>query len=253
MVNDISDKVAIAVASYYPGNSESDRIRADLAIKALQKASDLYYTTIIVDEGSTDEILKDFEKYGAKLYREPSMGMGEKRREAIRLASQVKPIIALTELEKEDYIDSIVLTAQPILEGRADMVFPKRNSMNSYPEAQQIYEPRGNEFVKKLTGLDIDMWFGPRTFSRELSHFFLEYDEKKYGDLQDSFFNPVIDIIVANKVVESVLIDYTHPKEQTVIEEKDPNFEQKRIDQLNQITGYLQERWHNRQALKKIN
>ena len=63
-------------------------------------------------------------------------------------------------LKKENYIFSIAKTVEPIADGSADLVVPRRASLASYPLGQQHAESMGNLFWNKLTGHDLDMWFG---------------------------------------------------------------------------------------------
>lgn len=107
--------------------------------------------------------------------------------------------------------------------------------MESYPLVQQYIEPLGNAFWKEVTGTDLDMWIGPRTWKKELSDYFINYDGK-YGDKWDSIFIPVMNIIADGYKVKGVEIDYVHPKIQTEIEEKLKDFNSRRVDQYNSLT-----------------
>ncbi len=243
----ISEKVAIATTTLYNPDLESDILRSEIAKSTVRRATNLGYEIIIVDSGSSDELLKDFERYGAKIFSQQKKGMGSGRRQAIKEALDTKKeVIVWTEPEKENYISEIVKTAKPIIEGYADLVVPKRKSLKSYPTAQQYAELLGNSFWKRLTGYDLDMWFGPRTWKKELSPYFLGYSGE-YGDKWDSIFIPVIDAIFDEKKVISVEVKYTHPPKQTEIEEHDLNFYTKRIEQLSNLLNALETHW------KKLN
>lgn len=239
----ISNKVAVAITTFYNPNDENDIYRASLAKSVVRKATDLGYEVILVDGGSSDELLKEFEQYGARLYTQLSRGMGSSRRQAIREAHNTgRSIIAWTEPEKEDYIPKIVDTAFPIITGSADLVVPRRKSLRSYPTAQQYAELFGNTFWKELTGTNLDVWFGPRTWRRELSDYFLNYDGT-YGDKWDSIFIPVMDAIADGKKISGVEIEYTHPSRQTGLEEHDLTFSKKRLEQLENLILGLETHW----------
>ena len=152
------------------------------------------------------------------------------------------PIVGWMEPEKEGYVSQIEKTVVPILNNEADLVVPKRKSLKSYPISQQYAEHFGNTIWKELTGVALDMWSGPRTWKRELSSYFLDY-KGEYGDLWDSIFIPVMNVIYDGKGVLSVDINYTHPKEQTELEEGDSEFSIKRLNQLNNLIPALKTHW----------
>jgi hypothetical protein len=244
--SDISDKVVIATTTFYNPDSEIDRHRAENARNAIRTAGQEGYGVIVVDGGSPEELLKEFEDLGAKVHAQTAEGMGGSRRQVLRLAYDTgKDIIAWTEPEKESYIPEIQKTARPILEDKADIVIPRREGLYSYPTAQQNAEPLGNAFWKALTGNDLDMWFGPRTWRRDVSHFFLDY-EGTYGDKWDSIFIPVMDAIIDGKRVAEVNVAYTHPKMQTELEDSNIQFYFKRLEQLQNLMHALETHWNER-------
>ena len=169
--------------------------------------------------------------------------MGASRRQAIKEAYNTeKKVIAWTEPEKEDYIQKIADTACPILDGSADLVIPRRKSMQSYPLVQQHTEAFCNDFCRELTGFDLDFCFGPRTWHRNMSHYFLDYSGN-YGDKWDSLFIPVVHAIADGKKVIGVKIEYNHPIEQTKVEEHDLFFYKKRLEQLENVMNASYDYW----------
>ncbi|MBL7148070.1 MAG: glycosyltransferase [Nanoarchaeota archaeon] len=242
-IRELSDKITIATTTFYNPNLEDDIHRAKIAKNSIRTANNLGYEIVIVDGGSSEELLKEFEKYGARVYSQTSKGMGKSRRQAIREAYNIgREVVAWAEPEKESYISQIVKTAEPIIKDSADLVVPKRKSLESYPAAQQYAEPLGNLFWKDLTGYDLDMWFGPRTWKKEISDYFLNYNGE-YGDLWDSIFIPVMNAIIDGKKIISINVEYTHPKKQTEMEEHDLKFHWKRIKQLNNLMPNLETHW----------
>lgn len=238
----------IATSTFYKAGSANDEMRAELAKRFVREAVRLGYSLVIVDCGSSDELLKNFQSYGQNVhvYLEQKMSLGQSRRHAIKLALELgKSVIATTEPEKVDYIHNISETVKPIIDGSADLVVPSRRSLNSYPVVQQYAEMMGNIFWKELTGNELDMWFGPRTFRKEMSTYFLDYNEE-YGGKWDSIFIPVMDAIVDGKIVKSVVVDYTHPIEQTSFEEHDLSFHIKRFKQLENLIPALETHWKKR-------
>jgi len=97
-------------------------------------------------------------------------------------------------------------------------------------------------FWENVTGLELDMWFGPRTFSREAAHYFLDYPGT-YSDRWEALVIPILDMIADGKRIQSVLVEYTNPSQQTQIEEHDTSFDRKRIEQLQSITKAIGEHW----------
>jgi hypothetical protein len=246
-ISDISDKVVIATTTFYNPDSEIDRHRAGNARNTVRNATEAGYTIVVVDGGSSDEFLREIECLGAQLHMEAGSGMGQSRRQTLQAAYDTgKPVVAWTEPEKESYIPEIYKTAVPILEGCVDLVVPRRNNMYSYPTAQQNAEPLGNSFWKALTGHDLDMWFGPRTWARDMSHYFLDYDGTEHGDKWDSIFIPVMDAIIDGKQVTGVEVNYTHPQVQTDMEDKSVKFYFKRLEQLDNLMRALDTHWNRR-------
>jgi glycosyltransferase involved in cell wall biosynthesis len=242
----IAAKIAIATTTFYRPDSESDKYRAELAGKLVARSVELGHEIIVVDGGSSEELLRSFERFGARVYLQTSKSMGAGRRQAIKEAQDTgREVIAWTEPEKAGYIDDIVKTAEPILAGAADLIVPRRKEMYSYPTAQQNAEPLGNSFWKALTGRDLDVWFGSRTWRRDVSDYFLDYCGE-YGDKWDSIFIPVLDMILDGKRVGEVQVDYTHPPKQREIEDRTLDFYWKRIEQLTNLMGALEKHWCSR-------
>ncbi len=239
----ISNKVVIATCTFYDLNSKSDRCRAELAISTIKKVVSVGYEVMVVDNGSSKKLLKKFEDIGVHIFKQTLKGIGNGRRQAFREAYKTGGgTIVWMEPEKVSYISQILKTIKPILENRADLVIPKRKSLKSYPTAQQLAEPLGNAFWKELTGKELDMWFGPRVWRRDISQYFLDY-KGDYGDKWDSTFIPVMNAIHDGKKVISVDVDYVHPKKQRDIEEHDTGFYKKRIEQLNNLFVALETHW----------
>lgn len=239
----VADKLAIATTTCYNPKSESDVIRAGLATNTIERAVEHGYKIVVVDGGSSDEVLREFERRGAAIFIEKTLSMGAGRRWAIQEAYNTgREVVAWMEPEKESYVPEIHKTVIPILKGEADMVIPCRGPLESYPTAQQYAEPLGNSFWEALTGYRLDVWSGPRTWRRELSDYFLRYSGE-YGDKWDSIFIPVMDAIKDDKKVISVDVKYVHPKSQTDLENADATFHIKRVEQLQNIMRALQMHW----------
>jgi len=243
---DFAEKTVIATTTFYKPGSESDKVRAELSRRFVKRATDLGYDVMIVDGGSAEELLKEYERYGAKVFEEEKMQVtntiGRGRRQAIREAFNIgKNVVAWIEPEKEPYIPELIKTVEPVIDG-IDIVVPKRKSLESYPHPQKMAENSGNRFWAALTKTELDVWFGPRTFKNEIAEYFLNY-KGEYGDMWDSIFIPVMNAIYDSKSVISIEVDYVHPESQRIIEEKDPQFSEKRLKQLDNLTESLYKHW----------
>lgn len=260
---DLASKVAIGTTTWYKKGQPNGELRANLAEKTIKNAVNLGHKMVVVDGGSDDWFLKRIEGCGAEVYLQTVSGMGGGRREVLRYAYDLNtPLVAWTEPEKESYIKEIFKTAMPILEGKADLVVPERRIkldreqyfLPNYPTSQQNAELFGDACWRELTGTDLDMWCGPRTWKRELSDYFLKY-EGSYGDKWDSIFIPVMHAILDGKKVIGTKVNYIHPKEQTFIEEGNYDFTIKRLDQLNNLVPAFTDFWnknYTNSELKKI-
>ncbi len=222
---------------------ESDFCRTDLAKRMLKEAKDRGYRTVVVDCGTPAEMQKEFEPFCTEFFAS-TKPFGAARREAIKKAYALgAKVIAWTEPEKVTYIPELWKTAKPVLCGESAFVVPKRSSLDSYPLFQQHTESAGNIFWKELTSTELDVFFAPRTWEREMSKYFLSYNGE-YGDKWDSIFVPLLDAAFNKEKIISISVDYVNPREQTEIEEKNAiAFYRKRIDQLVHIIKSLEMRW----------
>ena len=243
MEQEIADKVVIVTTTSYNPDTEEGRLRANLTQRTMQAARDKEYPVVVVDFGSSDEFLRELERFGADVHTQQTKGMGGSRREAIAYGQITqKPIIAWMEPEKVGYIPELWKTVTPILDNRLELVVPTRRSLNSYPIIQQYCEEAGNFFFGNLTGKHLDMWSGPRTFAKDIGDYFVDYDGG-FGDQWESIFIPVIAAIIDGRRVGGVEIDYTHPAEQTRLESGNIDLDLKRVEQLNALTHNMAQYW----------
>ncbi len=265
-------KIAIGTTTFYKKGMPNGELRAGLAEKVIKTAVDSGYKMIVVDGSPEEWFPRSIEGSGAIIHREtPGGGMGGSRRECIQYAHDLgTPVVAWMEPEKLDYVKEVIKTAQPILDGVADLVVPDRRidspfgpQLPSYPTSQQHEEAFGNDYWRELTGTDLDVWCGSRTWARNLSKHFLKYDGKKhfhevdgkqipYGDRWDSIFIPVMQAILDGKRVIGIKVDYTHPAEQTALEEGNYKDTEKRRFQLNNLAPALIHYWETNYPTSKL-
>lgn len=241
----LSGEVAIVTTTFYRHNNLIDEAREKLARRTIREATKRGYKVIVMDYNSPKDTLDFFTNCGAEIHKRTEEGMGAARREAIKYAVESGlPIVAWTEPEKVPYIPELIKTVAPIFAGQAEMVIPRRVPVTlKHYSNQQYSELLGNAFFHKLTGLDLDVWFGPRTWSKELSHYFLDYHDKTYGDKWDSIFVPLVPIIKEGHRIVSVNVDYIHPPEQALLEDNDLSFYRKRVEQLDTLFRALETYW----------
>lgn len=235
--------LVIATTTYYKLDNESDLIRYKLSLQMFTKAKSKGYEVVVVDGGSSSEIITTYNQLGVHVFSQKDKGIGNSRREAIVEAQKLTTqYICWTEPEKVSLIESLDTVVEYMHNNNVDIIIPKRSSLSSYPLFQQKEEELLNMFWNNLTGKDFDICFGPRVFRKELSSYFLDY-KGKYGDKWDSIFIPVINVLFDNKKVESIPIDYIHPSEQTAIEQDNIEFDRKRIEQLASLTNICYLHW----------
>ncbi len=216
----------------------------ELSKRTIQKAIAAGFVVVVVDGGSSEQLTEEYKLLGAVVSASKELGMGKQRREAIKIADSLSDnVVIWMEPEKESFIDQISHTTQLLIAGEAEMVIPKRSELESYPSFQRLSEQLGNLFWKEVTCSDLDIYFGPRAWTKDLTRYFLEYDGE-FGDTYDSINIPVMNALHDDKKVVSVEVDYAHPLEQTQEEEGSVEFNRKRLKQLEVISNFIDIYWN---------
>lgn len=251
-----SRKVAFAIITYYPGwykgklksISHTDKVRGDLALEFIQKATSRGYQLVIVDGKSSKSFRGQLSNYQdvIKTIKRRTLESSPSKRQAFKTVSklpQVELIIA-TEPEKVPIIDYVTEIIKPIIDGDAEIVVPKREDKlfrKSYPDYMYESEVEGNKIynqqlrIHNLLNNDVenlDMFFGPRAFinnSKILGLFTKNYFKmlKINVDINE-YFNPekysnavYFPIILALKKgykVKSIEVPFMYPKLQKINE-----------------------------------
>jgi len=237
MTSNIESKVAVVTITYYNPDVNVDFVRMELARDTIRKAAEMGFPVYIVDAGSPDELLKDFESVGANVKTINIINMAIERIAVFKEAyNSGHNIIAWMEPEKESYVDQIVKTAMPIIEENVDLVIPKRMSMSSYPDIQVLAECAGNKAWYEMTGHNLDYWFGPKTMNRDVASMFINYD-CKFGTNWESIHLPVLQALYESKKVISVDVDFHYPHRQVIVEERIIEMNNKRMQQLTTLVA----------------
>ena len=245
-----SDLIIFTTTFY--GEDKTSLIRAELAENLFANAKELGIRCVVVDGGSTPQFLKKVEQFdNVKLIAEPSLGVGESRRHALREAMQLvpadkKPNFLWTEPEKSGLVTENNLKAmiEGLRDGKTDIVVPLRKSKDSLPEFQAWIESRANKRAKKTAGIpdelieeEIDLWFGPKMFNFAGAEYFLNYKGKL--DKWDAIIKPVIDAYNDKKRISIVPVDFTYDQSQRQDEEGSKDFRRKRVEQYTAILAEL--------------
>jgi hypothetical protein len=242
-------EIAFALITHYPNwyrgklrsIKHTDKVRGDLAIEFANKATSLGCQLVVVDGASTKTFVKTLASYPwIKIYKRRVKMRSPSKRQALKIASKIPgvKVIILSEPEKvslvTDCLPDIVL---PILEGKAEIVIPKRNDelfKKSYPlymyeseiELNYLY----NEYLK-LHGLlprdleNVDLCFGPRVIKNDpkILRLFMRrylfsigehqlsgnlYSPEEYSNVQ---FFPIIQAIKKGLRIESIEVPFSYP------------------------------------------
>lgn len=250
--------------NWYPGSiiseKDTDKLRGDLAIEALGKFVVNGYRVINVDGGSPIEFTNTLNLAGVQVVGQNEHGYSASKRQGSLLASLENPkAIFITDAEKVSLVDSIQSLVEPILAGRADIVFASRDqaAFNTYPPVQVKFEQRANKLANDILrkhGLlphdspDLDWWMGPRMFRNDpevLDLFQKKYDFRKFRSKisnivnlevwPNSLYIPVIAALAKGLRVVSVPVKYSHPEIQTRSEAGVRDFDRKREIQFKGI------------------
>lgn len=242
-VSEDKPKIALVTSTLFRRVNSDERVRGDLALESAAEAKSLGITVFAVDGGSDSHYKRSMKEHGVLSFPQEGKTMGAARREAIRHAINAGfKVLAYTELEKVRLISEIPKFGKYIHEGMTSLVIPLRQDFSSYPELQRHAEILGNAFWHKLTGLKLDMWFGPKVFGPEVAEYFLSY-QGEYGDNWDSIIIPVVRAMAAGERIASVPSSYVHPETQKNIEEGTLEFLKKRLTQLSTLTSAIEIEW----------
>ena len=272
------EQIGIVTTTKYPNwdrdidpMSNVDKVRGDLSLLMLHESQMKGAKILVVDSDVSSQAFKDqLENMGIPWKKEERKTMSGARREAIdAMRRESVRVIVLNDPEKVSVIkDGLELCSEPILDGTADIVIPRRDPafLSSYPSVQMKYEQDQNKYINKYLrelGLmkdsdpDFDWLVGVRFLSNksEVTDLFMdEYRYKKDSLKQESedLLNPelwpngqYIPVIAALKRglrVKSVTIPYVHPATQTTFENiHGEEFTKKRKDQVkNVVVGCVQ-------------
>lgn len=222
----ISPKIVLVTTTF--SQSKND-LRAQLALKTIGEAKKAGYAIIVVDGSPDDGFKKELSDAGAVVIPEKEKGMGKSRRQCIQAGIDAGAN-TLAWLEPEKY--PMVSLFKPLFEmletDVPHIIIPRRKDLDGYPPYQHFSELRLNHALGNITGRpDWDLPIGPRVFNKSAAKYFLDYKGER-GDQWESIFIPVFRAYRDGVRVDSCLVDYIHPPEQTAAELEDENMNHKR-------------------------
>lgn len=245
--------IAFAIITFYPkwyngklrSLSQTDKIRGDLALKFIQKATDMGFQLVLADGKSSKSFQRQLKNFSnITLIKKLSPKRSPAKRQAFKAASKIEGIkvIVTCEPEKISVLDSVPLFVKPILEGMADIVVLKREEnlfKKTYPDYMYQSETEGNKLYNEQLIIhhliskeeELDMFFGPRAFNNNLKilslflkkfHFqrnlkFLEeyFDPEEYAN---AIYFPILIALQKGLRVKSIEIPFAYPKLQKMNE-----------------------------------
>jgi hypothetical protein len=198
--------------------------RFHTACQTIGNACALQYNVTIVDASPDGRVWKAFHTLKISPHIQKHRGTkGLAQRQAFSEAPSSARVHIWTEPEKTDLIRHIPRLIDPVLRDNADIIVPKRSakSLASYPAFQVKSELEANAVFAEVTGLELDVMFGPVVFADSQIRRFATCDPARYGatdtDIQQI---ALIEAIAEGKTVESVEIDFFYPSVQRAEEEE---------------------------------
>lgn len=240
-------RISVVTTTFYENIGQT---RFHLACQTVGNAAACGYYVTIVDgsvrrdavtseETSHAEIQQAFRWAGGTVQRQaPGTKTGASRRQAFGAAPEAD-VHVWTEPEKTDLIRHVPAIIKPILDGEADIVVPKRTerSFDSYPKYQVDSEQLANTVFAEVTGLPLDVMFGPVAFSDKFTRYFVNCDPTDYGGA-DTYIQQIALMVALSKGarVRSVEIDFFYPSVQYAEEDGNEEMVKKRKSQFHALT-----------------
>lgn len=235
--------IVITTTTFYA--KKDYELRLQLALATIKQAK-LHNFPIVVLDASTDPyVSRMLKKEGAKVISRKNSDFGDGVRMAIEKAAELvdkKGVVIWQEPEKSDFVRFCEKAASIIFSGKANIVIPERTakSLATYPIEQTHSERFGNFCVQSITGKKYyDYYFGPKVYQVDMTKFVSSYK----GRLWDAHIIPVLHALKKGYIVESVAVDYQHPKEQRKAEKREWYWNKKRLLQLSYLLPIIEDEW----------
>lgn len=239
--------IVVATATFCKTESAYDRdVGLPLSLATVRATTAAGLPIIVVDGSPDPEVGRVLKNAGAEVIRQIGTGFGPATRQVIAAGGNLLKtggVVLWQEPQKEDLVPYHRKIAAPILDGRAALVVPARSyiSWPTYPCEQWHQEVFCNRYVEIVTGgrVPFDLFFGPTAFREDTLELVAEFD----GNAWDARLVPIIRAIKRGAAVESVSVDYRHPRLQRLAEEGDVGWCKKRLRQLNVNLDVIEREW----------
>lgn len=231
------------------GDDPSSRLRQELALELFGHAYNDGVCIVVSDGGSNSDFLEATAAYpNVTVLQEPEGStMGSSTRLALEQAiSDAKDdpdhIFMWLEPEKVELVDhdKLAQLVQPIRDGQADIVVPSRKNLDTLPKQQAWIEMRANRRANNLMrknaddlGSVLDLWFGPKIFNRKAAQYFTDYRGRL--DKWDAIIKPVLNAHSDRLRVADIPVDFDYPSSQSKHEDRNPDFQRKRLQQYGSV------------------
>lgn len=258
----------IATTTWYKNYPQDpvDQVRGHLARDLVATSVSKRFPVVVVDGGSSEEFKSAIKNPLVHLHEQTEKGMSASRQQAFQIAANLIHAgwVCWTEPEKVSFVrDCLAMASNYLIGQHIDLVVPARDkeAFETYPAYQADDEQESNRKWNDLLreeGIlmpdqpDLDAFFGPKVWRSEISSLFLrrykvanpgspEAVDIKPGEYCNAILFPVVAAILEEKKVQSVIVPYSHPKEQTAIEEDSAEFKEKRLYQRKTILATTRE------------
>ena len=244
-------KIVLCSSTHY--KKTIDDVRASCALETAKKAARYSLNLLVVDDTDVN-FRNQLKELGATVFEEKVHGMGTCRRFILDKAGDIAGkdgVVIWLEAEKYNLVEFAEQLAEPILNGKADMVIPNRDQKlfeETYPKFQIQSESLAKLFVHDM-GLDWDVFFGPVAVNNVALNEFLNYPNnlpKEFGmtvpDTWDATYLPWLIAMSKGCKTEFITVPYRHPSEQTKHESGNLEYDLKRIAQL-ELLGLMYKLW----------
>ncbi len=185
---------------------------------------------------------------GVQTMQMENQNTGATRRAALSAALALVPeegpsALVWSEPEKIEIGKFLKIITQPVLEGAADLIIPRRADMASYPSWQVSWEATGNAMCSTVLGQEFDYFFGPRVLNKRAASYFLNYPgTQQVSDAWDCVYSPLVDCKYAGLKFGEVVIDFSYPSVQRDAEREDMSMLPRRTKTLDLIVRELVQR-----------
>jgi hypothetical protein len=226
------NEIVVATTTFYKSVEET---RFKCAEKTIRNSKTHGSRIVIIDGSPVESVAEQLRNLGGEVYTQSAIAktMGDARRELYRVIGGTlrgyEKYILWTEPEKYDLMHCIpgIITQLDMMSSRepgtqVDIVVPRRSakSMESYPAFQRASETVGNRVYKETTSLDVDIFFGPVAFHRNMLNYFIDCKPQQWG-AEDTYIQHYVPVLASKDgaIISSVEIDFEYPPEQKEEEE----------------------------------